>query len=389
MALYANRVLSFGQSSIDVMTGIAFEHDCIMLAAGTPGFNAPPGLIKTAEKYLRKGHNQYTVNRGGKRLRNAISEKWRELLRKKIDPEDEVTITCGATEGLLDCAMAMLNPSDKAIILEPFYENYRSISLLSGAEPVAVPLNPPEWEPDWKSLEREAKGVKLIILNTPHNPTGTVLSSDTLAKIAEIAIENDLFVIADETYRTMVFDGDESGAIISIPGMAERTAAVGSFSKTMTATGWRVGFIIASPEMTEQIRKVHDFASICAPAPFQDAIAEYWFTDDYKEYFKALMTDYKIKSLILCDALREAGFKLTEPKGAYYVLADFSDLFPDFDDMKFCEFMARDVGVSAVGGRAFFSNPARAAKYARFSFAQPTDKIEIAARRIQDYFKNR
>lgn len=386
MVKYANRVLSFGQSSIDVMTGIASKHDCIMLAAGTPGFDAPEGLVKTAEKYLRKGHNQYTVNRGGKRLRNAISEKWREPLGKVIDTENEVTITCGATEGLLDCAMAFLDPGDKPIVFEPFYENYRSISLLSGAKPVSVALNPPDWSPDWDVLKREAESAKLIILNTPHNPTGTVLSQDTLKRIAKIAVDNDLFVIADETYRTMVFGGDEADSIFSLPGMANRTAVVGSFSKTMTATGWRVGFIVASTEMTEQIRKVHDFASICAPAPFQDAIAEYWFTEDYSDYFEKLMDAYYKKSVILCDTLHEAGFKFTRPKGAYYILADFSGIFPELNDMEFCEVMARDVGVSVVGGRAFFSNPDRASKYARFSFAQPMGLIEIAAKRIREYF---
>jgi aminotransferase len=386
MANYAQRVTSFKQSSIDVMTAIALEHDCIMLAGGTPGFDAPEGLVRTAEKYLQKGHNQYTVNRGGKRLRYAIAEKWCKHLGRKIDPESEITITCGATEALLDCALALLDIGDKSVILEPFYENYRSISLLAGAQPVTVPLIPPAWEPDFNALEKSAIGAKLLIINTPHNPTGAVFSEECLRTIAEIAVRNDLFVISDETYRTMVFDGEEPKSIASLPGMAERTAIVSSFSKTMTTTGWRVGFFIAPAEMSSQIRKAHDFASICAPAPFQDAIAEYWLSEDFDAYFCKLMTDYRVKAEILTSALIDSGFEVTPPRGAYYILTDVSGLFPDIDDLEFCRIMARDVGVSAVGGRAFFSDNARARKYARFAFAQPTDVIETASDRIREYF---
>ncbi len=389
MAKYARRVTSFGQSSIDVMTAIALEHDCIMLAGGTPGFDAPEGLVRTAEKYLRKGHNQYTVNRGGKRLRYAIAENWHAPVGREIDADTEITITCGATEALLDCALALLDSGDKSVILEPFYENYRSISLLAEAEPVPVPLLPPTWEPDMDALEKAAVGAKLLIINTPHNPTGAVFSDDVLRRISDIAVRNGLFVISDETYRTMVFDGEEPKSIASLPGMAERTAIVGSFSKTMTITGWRVGFFIAQPEMSSQIRKAHDFASICAPAPFQDAIAEYWSTEDFANYFKKLMADYRAKSEILSSALIDSGFAVTPPRGAYYILADFSGLFPEIDDLEFCEIMARDVGVSAVGGRAFFSDAARARKYARFAFAQPMDIIETTADRIRAYFDKR
>jgi len=389
MAKYARRVTSFGQSSIDVMTAIALEHDCIMLAGGTPGFDAPEGLVRTAEKYLRKGHNQYTVNRGGKRLRYAIAENWRVPIGREIDAEDEITITCGATEALLDCALALLDSGDKSVILEPFYENYRSISLLAEAEPVPVPLLPPNWEPDFDALEKAAIGAKLLIINTPHNPTGAVFLDDVLRRISDIAVRNGLFVISDETYRTMVFDGNEPKSIASLPGMAERTAIVGSFSKTMTITGWRVGFFIAQPEMSSQIRKAHDFASICAPAPFQDAIAEYWSTEDFAEYFDMLMADYRAKSEILSSALIDSGFAVTPPRGAYYILADFDRLFPNSDDLEFCEIMARDVGVSAVGGRAFFSDATRARRYARFAFAQPMKIIETASDRIRAYFDKR
>ena len=389
MEKYARRVKSFGQSSIDVMTAIALEQDCIMLAGGTPGFDAPEGLVRTAEKFLRKGHNQYTVNRGGKRLRRAIAEKWCSSIGREIDPETEITITCGATEALLDCALALLDIKDKAIIFEPFYENFRSISLLAGAQPVPVPLLPPSWEPDMDALEKAAVGAKALIINSPHNPTGAVFSEDALRRIAEIAVREDLFVISDETYRTMVFDGVEPKSIASLPGMAERTAVVSSFSKTMTITGWRVGFFIASPAMTSQIRKAHDFASICAPAPFQDAIAEYWFTEDFEEYFDSLMADYRKKSEVLSSALINSGFEVTPPRGAYYILADFSDLFPEIDDLDFCRIMARDVGVSAVGGRAFFSDADRARRYARFAFAQPMSIIEKAAERIRAYFDKR
>ena len=383
MKKYSSRVLSFGQSTIDSMTSLCFKHNSLMLAAGTPGFDASEKLKELAKKYIDKGHNQYTLNRGSKRLREAISDVWQSSIGREIDAESEITITCGATEALLSVAMAVIDPGDKVVVFEPFYENFKNIVLLSGGIPVFVPLIPPLWEPDWTELEKSAVGAKLLIINSPHNPTGSVLSDKSLEKIAKIAIENDLFVLSDETYRSMVFDIEEPKSIASLPGMDERTAVISSFSKIMTATGWRVGFFIAVPKFTEQIRKVHDFTSICAPAPFQDAIAEFLLSQDFKNYFARLLSDYKKKRDILCDALDYAGFNFSIPAGAYYVFADFSRIEPDFDDYQMAEYIAKDVGVCAVGGRAFFGNFRNGSKYLRFSFARHLDEIENAAEKIK------
>ena len=381
MKKFADRVLSFGQSTIDSMTALCFEHKSLILAAGTPGFDTPEYLKQLAKKYIDRGHNQYTVNRGSRRLRRAIAEIWSEPVGRQLDPEAEITITCGATEALLAVAMAVVDPGDRVIVLEPFYENFKNIVLLSGGVPDFVPLVPPRWEPDLRALREKAPGAKMIIVNSPHNPTGTVLDEDILAEIARIAVENDLFVLSDETYRGMVFDIEEPNSLASFPGMAERTAVVSSFSKIMTATGWRVGFFIAAPEFTAQIRKVHDFASICAPAPFQDAVAEFLTSEEFPKFFRGLMDDYRKKRDTLTHALKIAGFDFATPQGAYYVLADFSRIKPEFDDYQMAEFMARDVGVCAVGGRAFFATE-RGKHYLRFSFARKFDEINEAAERI-------
>jgi len=384
---FADRVQKFGQSSIDVMTGLCFKYHSVRLAAGTPGFDAPKYLIDIACKYLQNGHNQYTVNRGSERLRKSIRNHWIEPLDYEANIDSEITISCGATESLLACAMAVLNPGDKAVVFEPFYENFRSICYLSGADPLIVPLLPFEWNPDWEKLEEACKKAKLLIINSPNNPTGAVFSREVIAKIAELAVKYDLFVISDETYRTMVFEGEEPKSIFSFPGMAERTAVVSSFSKIMTITGWRVGFIVANEEFSAQIRKVHDFATICAPAPFQDAIADFWDDDVYTSYFSRLMASYRKKRDGLCEALRIAGFKFSVPQGAYYVLADFSNLRPDLDDFEMCDFMALKIGVCVVGGRAFFNTPESSKKYLRFSFAQQPDLIKVASNRIKESFR--
>ena len=384
MQKYSSRVFSFGQSTIDSMTALCFEHKSLILAAGTPGFDAPEKLKELAKKYIDEGHNQYTLNRGSKRLRMAIADFWSKFVGRELDYENEISITCGATETLLAVAMTVIDSGDKVVIFEPFYENFKNIVLLAGGEPISVPSIPPLWEPDWDKLEKYAIGAKLLIMNSPHNPTGSVLCDSAIKKIAEIAIRNDLFVLSDETYRTMVFDVDEPKSIASLPGMAERTAVVSSFSKTMTVTGWRVGFFIAAPKFTEQIRKIHDFTSICAPAPFQDAIAEFLPSQDFTEYFARLMSDYRKKRDILCDALDSAGFIFSIPDGAYYVFADFSKIEPNFDDYRMAEFMAKNVGVCVVGGRAFFGNSLRGAKYLRFSFARHFYEIESAAEKISE-----
>jgi len=366
------------------MTALCFQYDSVMLAAGTPNLDVPDKLKELAKKYIHKGHNQYTVNKGSARLRDAISVEWSKPLGRKIDPENEITITCGATEALLAVALATVNPQDKVIVFEPYYENFRNIVLLAGGEPIFVPLIPYKWEPDWDILEREAKNAKLLILNSPHNPTGSVLDENTIQKIARIAIQNDLFVLSDETYRTMVYDVEEPNSIASLPGMMERTAVISSFSKTMTATGWRVGFFIASADFTEQIRKVHDFSSICAPAPFQDAIAEFITSRDFDSYYNDLINKYKNKRDLLCDALRYTDFIFSIPQGAYYILADFSNIKPELDDFKMAEFMAKEIGVCVVGGRAFFDQLQRGKKYLRFSFARKISEIEDAAQKIKN-----
>ncbi len=381
---FAQRTRAFDLSTIDTMSSICIEHKGLMLAGGTPGFDVPEKLSQLATKYINSAHNQYTLNRGTKKLRAAISEHWQSQLSRFPHIDDEITVTCGATEALLATVMACVDVGDRVIIFEPFYENFKNTVLLAGGIPDFVPLIPPNWEIDWDVFRAKAPGAKLIIFNSPHNPTGAVFDEQTLVNIADIAIRNNLFVLSDETYRHMSYIS-EPRSIAAIDGMAPRTAVVSSFSKTMTATGWRVGYVVASKNFTVAIRKVHDFTSICAPAPFQDAVADFWLSDDFAIYFAQLLNGYAERRTIFCQALADFGFEFAQPAGAYYVLADFTHKFPCFNDLDAVNFMASRVGVCGVGGRAFFADSSKAARYMRFSFARTNSEIHEAARRLHAF----
>jgi len=381
---FAQRTKAFELSTIDTMSSICLEHNGLMLAGGTPGFDVPEKLAQLATKYINAAHNQYTLNRGTRRLRAAIADRWQTQLSRAPHIDDEITITCGATEALLAVVMACVDVGDRVLIFEPFYENFKNTVLLAGGIPDFVPLMPPNWDIDWDVFRAKAHGAKLVIFNSPHNPTGAVADEKTVAQIADIAIRNDLYVLSDETYRHMSYV-HEPQSIAAVEGMAPRTAVVSSFSKTMTITGWRVGYIVASKEFTVALRKVHDFTSICAPAPFQDAVAEFWLSDDFDSYFAQLLAGYAERKAIICQALADFGFEFAQPAGAYYVLADFTKRFPQFDDLDAVNFMASRVGVCGVGGRAFFADTSRARRYMRFSFARTDDEIREAARRLDAY----
>ena len=309
----AKRTVTFTESVIREMTRIATMHQAVNLAQGFPDFPMPELMKEAACTAIRGDINQYAVTWGTPVLRQAIAEKYRRWYDMEVDPDLNVTVTCGATEAMASVFMALLNPGDEVIIPEPFYENYGPDAILAGANPVFVPLDQPDWKLNPDSLRKAFNSrTKAIIVNTPHNPTGRVFTREEMSLIAELCIEHDAWAITDGPYEHMVYSGHHH-EIATWPGMRERTITVSSLSKTWSATGWRIGWIIAPPAQTSPIRKVHDFLTVGAPAPLQTAAAVgFAFGADYYNQFTA---NYKQKRDYMCEVLREAGFKFSTPRG--------------------------------------------------------------------------
>ncbi|HEY7877869.1 MAG TPA: aminotransferase class I/II-fold pyridoxal phosphate-dependent enzyme, partial [Gemmatimonadaceae bacterium] len=328
---------------------------------------------------IRGDINQYAITWGSPALRLAIAEKYRRWYGMEVDPDREITVTCGATEAMAATFLALVDPGDEVIILEPYYENYGPDAILADARPVFVPLEPPRWtlEPD---RLRRAFGprTKAIIVNTPHNPTGRVLSRDELSLIASLCIEHDAWAFTDEIYEHIRYTGTHH-SLASWPGMRERTVTISGLSKTFSCTGWRLGYAIAPPPAANAIRKVHDFLTVGAPAPLQAAAAVGMAFD--AAYYNHLVRDYQERRDIMTSALTEAGFRFSVPDGAYYVLADFSAL-SDMADDEFAKWMTRDVGVATVPGSSFYHDPALGSRLVRFAFCKKTATLEEAARRL-------
>jgi aminotransferase len=375
----AKRTVTFTESVIREMTRIATMHQAVNLAQGFPDFPMPELMKEAACTAIRGDINQYAVTWGTPVLRQAIAEKYRRWYDMEVDPDLNVTVTCGATEAMASVFMALLNPGDEVIIPEPFYENYGPDAILAGANPVFVPLDQPDWKLNPDSLRTAFNSrTKAIIVNTPHNPTGRVFTRQEMSLIAELCIEHDAWAITDGPYEHMVYSGHHH-EIATWPGMRERTITVSSLSKTWSATGWRIGWIIAPPAQTSPIRKVHDFLTVGAPAPLQTAAAVgFAFGADYYNQFTA---NYKQKRDYMCEVLREAGFKFATPQGAYYIFADFSEL-SDLDDVTFAKWMTQEIGVATVPGSSFFSRKEDGRAFTRFAFCKKQETLEHAAERL-------
>ena len=323
--------------------------------------------------------NQYAITWGTPALRLAIAAKYRRWYDMDVDPDREVTVCCGATEAMASVFMALINPGDEVIIFEPFYENYGPDAILAGARPVFVPLEGLEWKFDPEKL-RAAFGPKTraIVVNTPHNPTGRVFTRDELTLIADLCKEHDVLAITDEIYEHIRYAGGHH-VLATWPGMRERTITISGLSKTFSCTGWRLGYAIAPPEMSSPIRKVHDFLTVGAPAPLQAAGAVGMAFD--ADYYNKLGAEYRERREILCTALKEAGFKFSPPEGAYYILADFSDL-SDKDSKSFAIWLAQEVGVATVPGMSFYRSPELGHSVTRFAFCKQLPTLERAAERL-------
>jgi len=372
----ARRTQTFSESVIREMTRVANAHGAVNLSQGFPDFPMPAAMKEAACAAIHGDINQYATTWGAKKLRDAIAGKYDRRYGMPFDPETEITVTCGATEAMASVFLALLDPADEVLIFEPFYENYGPDAILCDARPVFVQLTPPEWRFDEAALRAAVTPrSRALVLNSPHNPTGHVFSQVELEAIARVCVEHDLMVFTDDPYEYIIFSGEHI-PIATLPGMRDRTVTISSLSKTFSITGWRIGYAIANAERTSAIRKVHDFLTVGAPAPLQDAAAVGYSFDD--AYYATLAGDYREKREFLSAALHEAGFRFATPEGAYFIMADFSDL-DDRDDVTFAKWLTKEVKVATVPGSSFFRPGAADGKhYIRFAFCKTRETLERA-----------
>jgi aminotransferase len=379
--MIAQRASTFTESVIREMTRVAHQHGAINLAQGFPDFPMPAPMKDAACAAIHGDVNQYAITWGSPALRLAIADKYRRWYDLDVDPEREITVTCGATEAMASVFMALVDPGDEVVVFEPFYENYGPDAILAGAKPVFVPLVAPDWRLDEEALRAAlARRPKALVLNTPHNPTGKVFSRAEIDLIARLVVENDVrWVFTDDPYEFIIFAGHHH-PIAQWPGMWERTVTMSSLSKTFSCTGWRIGYALAPAAATNAIRKVHDFLTVGAPAPLQAAAAVGFAFD--ADYFNHLAMDYRARREVLAPVLRELGFKFSVPDGAYFIMADFSALSSD-DDVTFAKWLARDIGVATVPGSSFYRpGHADGRRYVRFSFSKKLETLEAAVERL-------
>jgi aspartate/methionine/tyrosine aminotransferase len=376
----SSKTTQFTESVIREMTRLAIQYKAVNLSQGFPDFPAPIEIKRAAQEAIAADINQYAITWGSKNLRNAIAEKFSRTNGLSIDPEREITVCCGSTEAMMSAMMAIINPGDEVVVFEPFYENYGPDAILSGAQPRFVKLHPPDWKFDPQELAAVfGPKTKAIILNTPNNPTGKVFERAELEQIRDLCVRWNAFAITDEIYEHMLYDGAKHISMATLDGMRDRTITINALSKTYSVTGWRVGWAIAPPEATSSIRKVHDFLTVGAAAPLQEAgAAALHFPQDY---YDALAREYTARRDRLLGILGNAGFRCFKPRGAYYIMTDISPFgFPD--DVAFAKYLVTEIGVAAVPGSSFYRNPADGRTHLRFTFCKTEKTFQAAAERL-------
>ena len=374
------RTRDFTESVIREMTRLAKSHGAVNLAQGFPDFAAPEELKQAAREAISSDFNQYAITWGAKSLRDAIAAKYRRTYGLELDPETEITVCCGSTEGMIASLTAVTNPGDEVVIFEPFYENYGPDTKLCGAIPRFVRLQPPDWSFDPDELRRAfSPRTKAIILNSPNNPTGKVFSRSELELIAGLCQEFDALAITDEIYEHITYDGERHIPIMTLEGMRNRAVLVNSMSKTFSVTGWRVGWVLAAPDLSHSIRKVHDFLTVGAAAPLQEASAiALTFADGY---YQQLREDYTKRRSLILPMLEAAGLRCYQPHGAYYVITDISSFgFPD--DVSFVRHLIQNAGVASVPGSSFYSDAVQGKQQIRFCFCKKYETLELAGKKL-------
>lgn len=378
MPKISERTKDFGESVIRRMTRVANQTGAVNLSQGFPDFDPPLELLNALKEVALKGPHQYAVTWGAPKFSAALAAKQSRFMGIPIDPEKHMVVTCGSTEAMMAAMMAVTNPGDKVIVFSPFYENYAADAILTGAIPIYVSLQVPIFDFDRKALRAAfEQHPKAIILCNPGNPTGKVFSREELLEIAALAEEFDVFVITDEVYEHIVYPPFKHTYFAALPGMFDRTITCSSLSKTYSITGWRLGYIIASPEVINAARKVHDFLTVGAAAPLQEAAATALNFPD--SYYTDLLAHYQKNKDLFLSLLDAAGLKYTNPQGAYYVLVDISEFKPK-SDVEFCEWMAKEVGVAAVPCSSFFRENVQ--NYIRLHFAKKEETLREAGKRL-------
>ena len=384
MPQLSDRTTTFTDSVIRRMTRISNQYNAVNLSQGFPDFEPPQQILNRLAEVTKEDFHQYSTTWGSQNFRDALARKIKHFSGIDVNPNEELVVTCGSTEAMMAAMMSVCNPGDKVVIFSPFYENYGADTILSGAEPIYVPLKPPTFEFDADVLEDALKqpGVKALILCNPSNPCGKVFTYEELKIIAELAIKYDIYVITDEVYEHIVYAPHVHTCIATLPGMRERTIICNSLSKTYSITGWRLGYVMASPQIVDRVKKVHDFLTVGAAAPLMEAaVVGLQFGDDY---YQGLQAHYTHMKELFIGGLQNIGLNYTNPQGAYYVLVDISE-FGYERDLDFCEDLARKVGVGAVPGSSFFKEPEN--RYIRFHFAKQDETLNKALDRLADMKK--
>jgi aminotransferase len=375
----------FTESVIREMTREALKHGAVNLSQGFPDFAAPEDIKQAAMQAIADDVNQYAITWGAKDFREAIARKTKDYLGLDVDPETEITVTCGSTEGMIAAMMATVDAGEEVVVFEPFYENYAPDAILSDARPRYVPLRAPDWSFDRDELRAAFnERTKAIIICNPNNPTGKVFTRDELEFIASLCIEHDALCFTDEIYEHIIYPREDADiqhiSMAQLAGMRERTVIVNSMSKTYSVTGWRVGYCIAPAAITNAIRKVHDFLTVGAAAPLQTAGA--YALSLPPSYYEHLQTDYRARRDLLLPVLERVGFRTFKPDGAYYVMTDIS-AFGFKSDVEFTRHLIREIGVACVPGSSFYSDPARGAQQVRFCFCKKDETLNKAAERLE------
>jgi aminotransferase len=378
--IISQKASTFTESVIREMSRMAAKYNCVNLAQGMPDFACPSELKQAACQAINDDVNQYAITWGDKLFRDAISAKNEKYLGVKYEPESEITVTCGGTEGMIATMLALVDPEEEVIAFEPYYENYGPDAILAGAKPRYVSLHAPDWTFDEAELEQAFNNkTRAIVLNTPHNPTGKVFTRAELEMIARLCQKWGVYCFTDEPYEHILFDGMKHVAMASLPGMKDLTVTVNSLSKTYSVTGWRLGTVCASEKASNAIRKVHDFLTVGAAAPLQRAGAYAMGMSD--EYYQELSRAYQVRRDSMLEILDATGIPYFKPHGAYYVFCDISK-FGFANDVKFTEFLVKEVGVACVPGSSFFRPGDRGKSYIRFCFAKKTETMAKAKERL-------
>ena len=383
MQTLSNRTNTFTDSVIRRMTRISAQYNAVNLSQGFPDFDPPKELMDRLSQVAYEDFHQYSITWGAQGFREALAAKQSRFMGHPVDPNREIVVTCGSTEAMMAAMMTVTNPGDKVVIFSPFYENYGADTILSGAEPVYVPLHPPEFNFDPAELEQAfQQHPKALILCNPSNPCSKVFTKEELLFIADLAQKYDTYVITDEVYEHIVYAPHKHVYFASLPGMWERTISCSSLSKTYSITGWRLGYTIAPEAITERIKKVHDFLTVGAAAPLQEAVIP--GLNFGQDYYDKLQATYTHKRDLFLKGLKDVGLEFSEPQGAYYVLMDITPFGYD-NDLEFCQVLAKEVGVGAVPGSSFFREPVN--HLIRFHFAKKDETLNEALNRLEAIHK--